>query len=65
MNIVGSTEARIRDVKVTADIITAYLIVSRWRPVRPESWRVVQGLAERKTGFFYLFRRDRGNLSLA
>jgi hypothetical protein len=29
MSIMASTEARIRDVKVTADIITAYLVDGR------------------------------------
>ena len=37
MNIVGSTEARIRDVKVTADIITAYLVDGRVISV-PLAW---------------------------
>ena len=47
----------------TVTVYLPYLIVSRWRPVRLESWRIVQGLAERKTGFFSLFRRDRDDLS--
>lgn len=37
MSIVGSTEARIRDVKVTADIITAYLVDGRVISV-PLAW---------------------------
>src|SRR5713226_10060903 len=52
MSIVGSTEARIRDVKVTADVIVAYLVDGRVISVPLAwSWRLSEATPAQRIHF--------------